>query len=477
MPSESGNSALRTLLEEAAISNAALSRGVVAAGAEEGVHLGTTPTSVRRMLDGAQPRWPVPRLVTKVLSRRLGREVSLVECGFVDRGPATEDPYDGLRGSGTLDDTLRSVITLSGRDMNRRNFLIGSSFAAVAFAEPALYALTVPPARITERGGGQRVGIADVSVLQEHFSHLWRLDHQYGSGRVREQGVQLLHGEATRLLHGSYSAKVGSSLLRVVAQISWLAGSMAADVGRHALAQRYYIQTLNLALSNGDKQYAANILGYMSRLTVHIGHGALTDADRAANGRHAVALARAARSLVGGGATPVLSALLLAIEARGHALLGDSSATRKVVLEAEQSSERSRPGEEPRWLDFYTEGEFFADVGRCLRDTGETNHAARLIGQAFDSYEPWRTRSRSFVQTDLATTHLLAGDYDQAAVLGQAAVRTTAAVSSSRAVDRIRTLHRRVHPLRPRSSHLRSLDDQVTAFLTAASRQSEATTP
>lgn len=475
MTSDGGNSALRDLLAEAAISNAALARAVVAAGAEEGVHLGTTPTSVRRMLDGAQPRWPVPRLVTKVLGRRLRREVSLAECGFVDNGPPAEDPYDGLRGSGTLDGTLQSVITLSSRDLSRRNFLIGSSFAAAAFAEPARHALTVPPAAITERGGGQRIGVADVSVLQDHFDHLWRLDHQYGSGRIREQGVQLLHGEATRLLHSSYSAKVGSSLLQVVAQISWLAGSMAADVGRHALAQRYYIQTLNLALSNGDKAYAANILGYMSRLTVHIGHGALTDTDRAANGRHAVALARAGRSLASSAATPVLEALLLAIEARGHALLGDSSATRRVVLEAERTFERSTPGDEPRWLDFYTQGEFFADIGRSLRDTGETAYAVQLIDQAFKSYEPWRTRSRSFVLTDLATTHLLAGDHDQAAAHGQEAVRATSAVLSSRAVDRVRTLQRRVHPLRARSSHLRSLDDRLTAFLPPAGTRSEAT--
>ncbi|MFD7158309.1 hypothetical protein ACFV9C_27180 [Kribbella sp. NPDC059898] len=473
MSGDCGNPALRALLAEAAISNAALARAVVASGAEEGVHLGTTPTSVRRMLDGAQPRWPVPRLVAKVVGRRLRREVSLAECGFADNGPPAEDPHDGLRSSGTLDGTLQSVIMLSSRDLSRRNFLIGSSFAAAAFAEPALHALTVPPARITDHGGRDCISVADVSVLQDHFNHLRRLDHQYGSGRIREQGVQLLHGEATRLLHSSYSAKVGSALLRVIAQVSWLAGSMAADVGRHALAQRYYIQTLNLALSNGDMAYAANILGHMSRLTVHIGHGALTDADRTANGRHAVALARAGRSLAGSATAPVLGALLLAIEARGHALLGDAKEARRVVLEAERTFERSRPDSEPRWLDFYTQGEFFADVGRSLRDTGETEHAAQLIDQALTSYEPWRTRSRSFVLTDLATTHLLSRNDEQALIYGADAMKATTAVASRRAVDRIRTLHRQVHPLRAKSSHLRALDDRLTAFRT----RSEAAAP
>src|SRR5690606_12056070 len=42
------NTALRTLLDEAGMSNAALARAVVTAGAEEGVHVGTNTTSVKR---------------------------------------------------------------------------------------------------------------------------------------------------------------------------------------------------------------------------------------------------------------------------------------------------------------------------------------------------------------------------------------------------------------------------------------------
>jgi len=43
------------------------------------------------------------------------------------------------------------------------------------------------------------------SALTEQITHLGKLSHQYGSGRVREQVVQLLHREANQLLHGSYS--------------------------------------------------------------------------------------------------------------------------------------------------------------------------------------------------------------------------------------------------------------------------------
>lgn len=457
-----GNGALRALLDEADLSNTALARAVVRAGADEGVHVGTNTTSVKRMLDGTQPRWPVPQLVAKVLARRLQREISITDCGFADRGPATDDRYDGLQSSGALDDTVRTVAELSGRDMDRRKFLLGTAFTAAAFSEPALFALTVPPAENTARVAGRRVGMADVEIITENIAHLRRLDHRYGSGRVRDQVVQLLHRETGTVMHGSYSERTGKALLGVVAQASWLAGSMAADIGRHSLAQRYYIQALNLAMSAGDRAYAANVLSHMSRMTVQIGQAAATDHDRVRHGRQAIALARAGQTVTGGQTTPVLGALLAAVEARGHALLGEANPTRAAVRTAEQHFERARPEDEPGWLGFYTEAELAADLGRCLRDVGEPEQATRLISRAMDSYEPWRVRSRCFVQTDLATTHLVGGDYEHAAALGRDAVRTAAQVSSTRTLDRLRTLQRRVHPMRTDSRHLGDLDDRIT---------------
>ena len=55
----------------------------------------------------------------------------------------------------------------------------------------------------------------------------------------------------------SYSEKTGKALLGAVAQLADLAAGTAMDVGRHALAQRYFIQALDLAMSAGDRLYAA----------------------------------------------------------------------------------------------------------------------------------------------------------------------------------------------------------------------------
>ncbi len=462
---EGGNAALRVLLEDAGMSNAALARAVVTAGAEEGVHVGTSTTSVKRMLAGCQPRWPVPRLVATVLSRRLHREIDVTECGFADRAPVGDDRYDGLRCSATLDGTVRTVVELSGRDMRRRRFLLGSAFSAAAFSGPALYAMTVPPAETTARSGGRRVGMADVEIITERIAHLRKLDCRYGSGRVREQAVQMLHRDAEVALHGSYTDKTGKALLGAVAQGCWLTGFMAEDTGRHSLAQRYYVQALDLAMRAGDRIHAGYLLSQIARMTQGIARGALTEDDRLDNARQSVALARTGLGVAQGHATPLLSTQLHVAEGRGLALLGDVNGTRRAMREAERQYERSRPGAEPASLCFYTDNSLSADLGRCLRDIGEPDQAVKLIGHAANGVEPWQIRNRGFFQIDLARAHLAGHDLEQAAALGREGLRTAAEVNSSLMRDGLRTLQRQVRPLRAGSAQLRDLDERITNLL------------
>jgi hypothetical protein len=472
------NPALRVLLDEAGMSNAALARAVVTAGAEEGVHVGTNTTSVKRMLDGSQPRWPVPRLVAKVLSRCLHREVSVTECGFADHTPASDDRYDGLQCSGTLDGTVRTVVELSGRDMDRRKFLLGTAFTAAAFSEPALFALTVPPVENTARTGGRRVGMADVEILTEQVTHLRTLECRYGAGRVREQLVQLLHHEANQLLHGSYSEKTGKALLTAVANATWLTGYMAWDMGRHSLAQRYYIQALDLAMTAGDRRYAGYVLSQMSWMTLQVGCGALSEHDLLRNARQSVALARVGHTVThGAAASPALATQLHAMEGSGLAVLGDDNGALQAMRSAERHYEHFRPSEEPSWLGTYTESGFAADLGRCLRDMGDPVHAIRLMTQALDSVEPWKVSGRCAIQTSLASAHLVSRDFEHAAVFGRDAVRTAAQVSSTRTLDRLRTLQRQVRSLRTSSPHLGELDERITDLFTRGSaRRDEDTT-
>ncbi|MGH3769948.1 MAG: hypothetical protein ACRDRW_00875, partial [Pseudonocardiaceae bacterium] len=332
---------------------------------------------------------------------------------------------------------------------------------------PALLALTAPViSDVARDAGNTRIGMIDVEILTDHIAHLRRMDFRYGAGRIRRMCLQLLHDEATTLLHGNYSDSTGRALLTAVAQAAQLAALMAVDVGRHSLAQRYYIQALNLAMNAGNRLVAANMLSNMSWLTIQNATG-----QRCAH--QAVALARTGTT-VAGKATPTLAAQLSAVEAQAHALCRDTSATRTAVLGAERHYERFRPDGEPPWSSFYTEADLAAELGRALRDGGEPAHAILLMTRALDSYEPWRVRSRCLLQTDLAAAYLIEGDHEQAAALARDALDTAGQVSSGRAVSRIQSLQQQMRPLH--SVSLIELDEEITGFLRGAQDDENITT-
>jgi len=221
----------------------------------------------------------------------------------------------------------------------------------------------------------------------------------------------------------------------------------------------------------GNRLFAAEVLSEMSRMTLMMGQNALTEHDRVRHGRQAAALARAGLSLIQGTGDPALAAELHTNEGRGLALLGDARAARHAVLQAERCYESVRPHEGASV--FYTEAALAADLGRCLRDIGEFAQAIKLSTTALQDYEPWRVRNRCFVQTDLASAHLLNRDLEQTAALGRDALRTAADVSSHRTLDRLRALQRQITPLRSAAPPLADLDARITDFLTRTTRRQQ----
>ncbi|MFJ8965512.1 hypothetical protein ACIRG5_39615 [Lentzea sp. NPDC102401] len=439
------NVALRALLAEAGLSNCALARAIVTTGAKEGVHLGTTTTSVKRMLEGAQPRWPVPRIVAKVLTTRLGYQIRTGDCGFADRSPV-DDTFDGFACASTIDGTITIVAELSGRDLNRRNFLMGSAFTAAAFAQPAWLALTMTPAN----AAGARVGSADVEAMSMMVRQFEQMHRRHGGGITRPLVVQFLHHQAQAALRGTYTESVGRDLCSVVAEATWLAGLNSVDSGRHALGQQYYTQALNLARQAGDTLYAANVLGEMSRVTIEV-------AQNPGDAQHATALARSALQLANGDATPALGAYLHAIEARGLALLGDAQGTQEALDNAQRSFDRD--GTEPDWLSFYGESDLMSDIGQCLRDTGRPHQGAALLERALGTLPDHRVTARAKTQIHLAAAYLELRDYDKADQVTAEALAAIGPLSSSRIVERVKGLRRRANGRHD------DLDERIAYFL------------
>ena len=238
---------------------------------------------------------------------------------------------------------------------------------------------------------------------------------------------------------------------------------MSGDVGRHALGQRYHIQALELAMRAGDRRYAAEILQEASRMTVRIGENAPAGQNTTQHGRQAVTLARAGLTIAQGDATPALGAKLHAIEARGFALLGDARETRHAVLAVQRCYESVTLDDQAL---FYSVNGFGGDLGKCLSRIGDTEQAITFSTMALHGCRAQSVRPLCVTQADLAISHLIGRDLEQAAAFGRDALRTASGISSTITLELLRTLQRQVTSLRSASPHLADLDERLTSFLT-----------
>ncbi|RNG22377.1 regulator, partial [Streptomyces botrytidirepellens] len=304
-----------------------------------------------------------------------------------------------------------------------------------------------------QRGPGHRVTPGDIAALRS-VSELFRtLDQTYGGGHARQALVRYLEHEGEPMLRGTYGETTGRRLFGAVADLTRLAGWTSYDIAAHGLAQRYFVQALRLAQAAGDRPYGSYVLVTMSRQAVYLGHG-----------REAVQLARVAQQGVGGGAPPVLQSLLHAVEARGHAVLGEVRACTASLARAERALETSRPGDDvPYWARSFDEAQLADEFGHSHRDLQQYRAAAqhaerslRLRGAAF-------ARSRLFSRVVLATARLGLGELEQACALGAEAAQQASEMRSARALDYVRDFERRLEPYRD-AAPVRGYRERVAAL-------------
>lgn len=115
------NLRLRSLLDEASMSNKGLARRIVDLAAIQGMAgVRCDHTSVLRWLAGEQPRPPVPELAAEVLGNALGRKMSEPELGMT---PSNLPGDLGLQLPTGWADTIATSTALWRADMQRRRFL------------------------------------------------------------------------------------------------------------------------------------------------------------------------------------------------------------------------------------------------------------------------------------------------------------------------------------------------------------------
>ncbi|MGW3584613.1 regulator [Streptomyces rubiginosohelvolus] len=323
-----------------------------------------------------------------------------------------------------------------------------------AGAHPGAGALpVVPRQRQTDRGPGQRVGAGDVTALRSVGELFRTLDHAYGGGHARQALVRYLEHEAEPMLRGTYGETTGRRLFAAVADLTRLAGWTSYDIAAHGLAQRYFVQALRLAQAAGDRGYGAYVLLTMSRQAVYLGHG-----------REAVQLARVAQQGIGSAAPPLVQALLHAVEARGHAVLGEARSCTAALTRAEHALETARPGDEaPHWARAFDEAQLADELGHCHRDLQQYRAAAQHAERSLQLRAPAYARSRLFCRVVLASARLGLGELEQACQLGAEAAQQAAEMRSVRATEYVRAFERSLEPYRDAVA-VRGYRDRVAAL-------------
>jgi len=149
------------------------------------------------------------------------------------------------------------------------------------------------------------VGVDDLAALQS----LRAADRQVGGRYLYATVTSYLQHTVAPRLFGAAIDSDDHSIFTAAAGLTEMAGWMAHDAGRDALAEQHFQRALGMARVGHDHQVGAHVLGSLSHLAHHTKRP-----------EQAVAYARQGQEhLAGGRPHPGVEARLLAMQARGHA--------------------------------------------------------------------------------------------------------------------------------------------------------------
>ncbi|GLW06285.1 hypothetical protein Misp01_14150 [Microtetraspora sp. NBRC 13810] len=427
------NRLLQELIAESGFSHKGLARRLNDLGVARGLAgLKYDHSSVLRWIGGQRPRDPVPGLLAEIFALRLGRPVSSEDVGM----PAVCISLDlGQEFSHTWQEGVTTVTALWRADMERRRFLLDSTFALGAGSAGAVRWLTLPAEGRPTGTGSRNVGQADIAAIREVTRSFGELDNRFGGGRVRPAVVKYLDTAVTPLLRdGVYGEATGRRLASATAELTRLAGWMAYDLEQHGLAQRYLIQALRLARGAGDHGLGGEILAGMSHQAAYIGQPA-----------HALDLARAAQLAARRSGIHSLMAEAHVLEGHALALLGQRTACVKALHEAEVAFEGRSPDDEPDWIAYFDEAYLSAKFAHCFRDLGDGPQTVRHARRSLDM-DPRYVRGKMFNLSLLAAGLVRSGELEEACVVAGSALDTAGGINSARTQTYVTDLRKRFEP-------------------------------
>ncbi|MCX4744399.1 hypothetical protein OG455_02515 [Kitasatospora sp. NBC_01287] len=456
------NQQLRALLAEARWSGEQLARAVNRAGASDGRHFRYDRTAVAHWLSGSHPAAPVPALVAEVLSRALGRPVTVADTRLERPGrrEAAAERAAADRAAAEPVGELLARLAEAAVDPRAAGPVYSLARRLVpAYPAPPGSRLPLPlpaPSAPPESASGParslltaRVGAAQLRLAQDLLAVLLAAEESLGADHCRPALTALLATVVADWLRAPAAPAVRRELLLCTGRLAYLAGFCCFDGQRQGTAQAYYHLAGELAAEAADPQLHATALRGLSVQAHYLGRR-----------RHARELADAA-----GARLTLLThrqqCFVLGQQALGAADCGDRAAAFGLLGRAQRLLERT-PEPSPGLADYHWAA-YAHQEAEVLAALGDTEGAIHSLTRSVRERPPGERRARAVTNARLAGLLLDRGRLDRACATWHTVLDDYPLVGSARLRTAVAAMRTRLHA-HPDSSAVRTLLARAAAL-------------
>ncbi|WP_274919422.1 hypothetical protein [Streptomyces sp. WZ-12] len=455
MVQRTANQQLKDLIEESGLPYDGIARAVRAVALESGERLATNKSAVHHWTRGAVPDKPTASYLAEVLSRRLGRRITLHDLGLSSPDSGKDDSI-GLM----LDlDPIETLTTIGEADVNRRRFLAASAYSMAAAALP-LQTVQEAAARTRTVSSGGVSGHADVTAVRDMVRLFMDMDERHGGQHGRSAFVQYLITDVAELCRGRFAnEEVRAEAFSVASAGAHLAGWKAYDSGEQGLAQRYYMQSLALARESGVPGQDGFVMRTMSQQGMKLHRP-----------EHCLALAETGWNRAKGQVDSQTEALFAITHAHALAKVGQRQRALADVEHAHTALAAGDEADVPFWALVWgpPPGTVHSRTAKVFETLGDRRNAAHQYATAAAS-RPGTTYAR-IIALDLvaqAEQQAKQGSIEQACATWHRAIDTMDGVRSARTRKAVRSLRSDISSYRARGLQCAAeLDERAHDFLT-----------
>jgi tetratricopeptide (TPR) repeat protein len=457
------NYSLRLRIAEAGVSYGALAQAIRQIAHENGDHQQrATKASVAHWVAGTRPHPRTAEYLREALSRKVGRLLTLADIGLTS----------GADGMFDVDrfptDPVAAIARLGRADLDRRTLISSAGYSIGALLLPLGTLREHADRAVHARTRSAAVGAAEVQAVRDMTLAFTAADERLGGGHARSSVVEYLASDVATYLKARFAtADARRAMFQAAAQLAYLAGWKAHDLGLAGLAQQYYLRSFQLASESDPHAHA----GYALRILAH-------QAMDLGRHEHCVNLADEALARAKGRVDASVESLFWLTAARANAASKSPRKARSALSKAELLISRARAEQGPSWaaLGGPAEARLAHQAGKTLQALGDLRAAGEQYARAARCWDP-RTYPRVYALAlaDLAETQCQQGHIEQACRTWSEALDRMRGIRSARTREAVLSLRKHLSMYQRRGVAVtRRLDARAASVLAS---WSTATTP